>query len=219
MPPRKNQGETDLDEAREWFRSSDDVRSGYISGVVFGPKPVEYSVIDGLAIFEGDIVLGSVADLEARPEMDFSELPISGDIAQGVVVVPDRFRWPRCEIPYEIHSSITNPQLVRDAIAHWEQNTTMRFPLRTAANAAQFPNLRSVLPRRWLLVARRHAGRATGHFVRRWLRIRSGRSRNRARGRTLARTKPRGPRPKHPHQLGEYRSRPGAQFQPAHYRR
>ncbi len=140
MPPRKNQGETDLDEAREWFRSSDDVRSGYISGVVFGPKPVEYSVIDGLAIFEGDIVLGSVADLEARPEIDFSELPISGDIAQGVVVVPDRFRWPRCQIPYEIHSSITNPQVVRDAIAHWEQNTAMRFPLRTAANAAQFPN-------------------------------------------------------------------------------
>ena len=33
-----------------------------------------------------------------------------------------------------------NPQVVRDAIAHWEQNTAMRFPLRTAANAAQFPN-------------------------------------------------------------------------------
>ncbi|MDF3017947.1 MAG: nas, partial [Thermomicrobiales bacterium] len=140
MPPRKNQGETDLDEAREWFRSSDDVRTGYVSGVVFGVKPVEYSIVDGLAIFEGDIVLGSAADIEAKPEMDFSELPISGDVARGVVVVPERFRWPRCEIPYEIDASITNPQLVRDAIAHWEQNTPMRFPLRTTANGAQYPN-------------------------------------------------------------------------------
>src|SRR6185503_20800704 len=41
------------------FRASDDVRKGFILGIEkFDIKPVEYSVIDGIAIFEGDIALG-----------------------------------------------------------------------------------------------------------------------------------------------------------------
>ena len=38
------------------FRSSDDVRCSFISGIeAFTVKPVEYNVINGMAIFEGDI--------------------------------------------------------------------------------------------------------------------------------------------------------------------
>ena len=36
----------------------------YISGVTFGPKKVEYEIINGLAIFEGDIILGKAEYLE-----------------------------------------------------------------------------------------------------------------------------------------------------------
>ena len=35
----------------------------YISGMTFGPKKVEFSIIDGLAVFEGDIILGKVEEL------------------------------------------------------------------------------------------------------------------------------------------------------------
>ena len=137
MPKAKEP--TDDSAYSEWFRSSDDTRTTYIKGVLFDPKPVEYAIVGDLAIFEGDIMLGTAAEMADRPELDFDELPISG-IQHGVIVVPERFRWPRCEVPYQIDPAMPNPQLVRDAIAHWEQNTRMRFPLRTAANAAQHPN-------------------------------------------------------------------------------
>lgn len=123
----------------EWFRSSDDVRTCLIKGVLFEAKPVEYSVVNGLALFEGDIVLGGAEQMVPQEAMDFSELPISG-VVHGVVIVPERFRWPRGELPYEIDPAFPNPQLVRDAIRHWEQNTRIRFPQRTPANAAQYLN-------------------------------------------------------------------------------
>ena len=50
--------------AKEEFRSSPEVRTGFVKGNTFGHRPVRYSVIDGEAIFEGDIVLGSVDEME-----------------------------------------------------------------------------------------------------------------------------------------------------------
>ena len=46
------------------IQASDEVRTAIISGVTFGTKAVQYAVVDGRAIFEGDIDLGSVEDLE-----------------------------------------------------------------------------------------------------------------------------------------------------------
>jgi hypothetical protein len=50
--------------AKEEFRSSPEVRTGFVKGNTFGYRPVRYSVINGEAIFEGDIVLGSVDEME-----------------------------------------------------------------------------------------------------------------------------------------------------------
>jgi hypothetical protein len=41
------------------FCSSSDVRTGLILGATFGIKSVQYAVVDSLALFEGDIVLGT----------------------------------------------------------------------------------------------------------------------------------------------------------------
>ena len=47
------------------FRSSDDIRQSYVRGIEnFKLKPVEFSVINGMAIFEGDIALGTEEDME-----------------------------------------------------------------------------------------------------------------------------------------------------------
>ena len=46
------------------IQASDEVRTAIISGVTFGTKAVQYAVVDGRAIFEGDIDLGSVEELE-----------------------------------------------------------------------------------------------------------------------------------------------------------
>ncbi|MGY1960885.1 M12 family metallopeptidase [Nocardia gipuzkoensis] len=132
------------------FRASNQVRNSYVTGIqAFGIKPVEYSVIDDLAFFEGDIMLGTAADMEEiRSAMDGvpnDQISVSGNaaptadrIARAVALTGQRYRWPGGVVPYTTVGSLRDR--VRDAIAHWEQNTRIRFVERTAANAAQYPN-------------------------------------------------------------------------------
>lgn len=127
--PEGNQGE---------FRGGER-GTAMISGVVFPPKPIIFSRIDGLAIFEGDIVLGTVEQLEQQLT-EARELAVAGDIASAVGLSGTRFRWPNALIPYEIDPALPNRNRVTEAVAHWEANTRIRFAERTPANAARFPN-------------------------------------------------------------------------------
>jgi hypothetical protein len=121
----------------DWFRSSDETRTGFLSGNTFDHKQVEYSVIDGMAIFEGDIALGPADQLEAEAEAVPSEvLPVS-----GIGITGERFRWPGGLVPWTSEAGLR--QRVLDAIQHWQENTNIRFVERTAANAAQHPNFLS----------------------------------------------------------------------------
>jgi hypothetical protein len=43
-------------------------------------------------------------------------------------------------MPYEIDAGLPNKSRVTDAINHWQTKTNVRFVLRTAANASQYPN-------------------------------------------------------------------------------
>jgi len=117
-------------------------RTAIISGVTFGEKSVVYSEVDGLAIFEGDIVLGTVDQLQLTLEEFQSRAAGVSDEgrAEGVGISGSRFRWPGAVVPFAIDANLPNQQRVRDAIAHWESRTPIRFPERTAANEAQFPN-------------------------------------------------------------------------------
>ena len=127
-------------QAWEWFRSTTEPRAGVISGVTFDTKVVHYSELGGMAVVEGDVVVGTVAEVAAASQsVDPDTIPVRGT-ARGVVVVGDRFRWPNAVVPYEVDPTLPNQQRVTDAIQHWETNTHLRFPRRTAANQAQFPN-------------------------------------------------------------------------------
>jgi hypothetical protein len=86
-----------------------------------------------MAIFEGDIILGTVDELQAA-------MDDSGTVMQSVGITGQQFRWPNATIPYDIDPALPNQQRITDAIAHWQQKTCIRFVLRTAANAAQHPN-------------------------------------------------------------------------------
>jgi len=131
--------------------SSRDWRSGYVSGISgFGVKSVRYAATGGLALFEGDIVLGTVDKMEKRKTAADTakvarDMPASGkartaaDIAAGVAIVGQRYRWPNGVVPYEV----VNPEiesLVQTAIEHWEEHTSIRFIARTVGNAATYPN-------------------------------------------------------------------------------
>ncbi len=142
MPPEKksNESEASTSSKRGEFRGSPKMGVAVISGVTFAQKSVTYYEVEGVAIVEGDIALGSVEEVKAATAAVRDAVGADPNIAFGVGITGSQFRWPNCRIPYEIDPNLPNQQRVTDAIAHWEANTAFRFPLRTAANAAQYPN-------------------------------------------------------------------------------
>lgn len=122
---------------------SNDVRTGIISGDNFKNRTVQYAAVDGLAIFEGCIVLGTVDEVEASTALAKEALDAEGsdtDIAHGVVLTGSGKRWKNGLMPYEIDPGLANQARVTDAIDHWTQNTGLRFVRRTSANASQYPD-------------------------------------------------------------------------------
>jgi hypothetical protein len=105
------------------------VQTALIRGNSFAAKPVQYVELDGLAIFEGDIVLGTVE--EVRRMSDELRAEVAGGFAAGVVISGAQFRWPNCRVPFTIDPALPNQARVTDAIAHWEANTSYRFIART----------------------------------------------------------------------------------------
>ena len=92
-------------------------------------KQVTYYAVDGLAVFEGCVILGTVeeakavkAQIEANPE-----LLTPGTQPFGSAIVGVQYRWKNNLLPYEIDPALPNQSRVTDAIAHWEQNTPFRF--------------------------------------------------------------------------------------------
>ncbi|MFE5889582.1 Dot/Icm T4SS effector Zinc-dependent metalloprotease LegP [Streptomyces sp. NPDC056462] len=125
---------------------SGELRSGpiagttLVSGATFGPKALRYAEVEGLAMFEGDIVLGTVEELtEAADSGPLASVGISAGVDQ-------QRRWPNATVPFEIDPSLPNRERVTDAIAHWHSRTRMRFVERTSANAAQFPDFVRFVP-------------------------------------------------------------------------
>lgn len=114
------------------------VRTAIINGNTFSYKSLQYTEVDGMAMFEGDIVLGKVADVDRDTEIRKQEM--QGVIARGIIITGNQYRWPNCKVPYTIDPALPNQARVTDAIAHWEANTRFRFILRTAANAASYPD-------------------------------------------------------------------------------
>ena len=115
------------------FRSGPVAGTAFVQGESLPEKNLIYADVEGMAIFEGDIILGTVSELQAA-------MDDSGLVLQSVGITGQQFRWPNATIPYDIDPALPNQQRVTDAIAHWQANTCIRFVLRTAGNAAQYPN-------------------------------------------------------------------------------
>ncbi len=139
----KKRGKNTVKDYGEQY-SSDVVLTAFIDGATFYSKEVQYTVVDGLAIFEGDIVLGTAEEVERKTEIRRQEM--RGEIANGVAITGDNYRWPNCLIPYTIDNALPNQTRVTDAISHWVANTQVNFILRTAANAAQYPDFVTFRP-------------------------------------------------------------------------
>ena len=121
------------------------VRRGFVSGVTFQDRLVEYVEVDGLAICEGCIILGTVAELEARSREVEAALAL-GLRPKGSVVSRASLRWPGGLVPFEVDPALPDPGRVQAAMAHWEAMTAIRFVARTLTNAAQFPDYARFVP-------------------------------------------------------------------------
>ena len=101
-----------------------DIRTGVYRG-----QRVTYQVINGLAVVEGDIILGTPEELEPPSGPQVIKEP---DARQKVVATSDpETLWPEGVVPYTIDGGLPEPQRVLDAIEHWHDNTLIRFVERT----------------------------------------------------------------------------------------
>lgn len=111
--------------AEEWVYSAQ-VITGSLSGPGISGVAVQYSLVDGYAVFEGDILL------------HLGQPTQTGAGIRNTTTWD--YRWTDGLVPYEIDSRLPNPERVDQAIAHWEAMTPIRFIRRTAANSAQYPH-------------------------------------------------------------------------------
>ena len=131
MAARRKGGNSDSGKNAGEFRGKGPVRTALIRGNTFAVKAVQYVELEGLAIFEGDIVLGTVDEVTQMSDMLRAERA-GGPVAQGVAITGAQFRWPNCRIPFTIDAALPNQARVSDAIAHWQARTGFRFVARTS---------------------------------------------------------------------------------------
>jgi hypothetical protein len=89
---------------------------GWIRGPA-GPMWAEFEWVDGVPIFQGDIVV------ELLPAEDF--------VLESAIIAGPIDPWPRGIVPYDIDPTLTNQIRVTDAVAHWHANTNVRLVRRT----------------------------------------------------------------------------------------
>jgi Astacin (Peptidase family M12A) len=142
-PPPRRRGRGQPDDDRD--DSNDDFRSERLGDIPTRPsigtalisdswgrqKAIQYVEVNGMAVVEGDIALGTVAEVEQATGVARDAGPPPPGVAMAVAITGAQFRWPNCRVPYEIDPNLPNQNRVTDAIAHWEANTALRFLVRT----------------------------------------------------------------------------------------
>jgi hypothetical protein len=93
-----------------------------------GPQQIAYVEQDGLAIADGDMVLGTVEEVEAA------------NAEAGLFSVGRRsatYRWPDGVIPYELDATYNSDQrqAIFDAMGFWTRNTQVRFRPKLSSDA------------------------------------------------------------------------------------
>jgi hypothetical protein len=125
------------------YPPSNDHRRGYLYDEELGLYPITYSVLDGLAIMQGDMVLGPIADIEAgesliaasqvtRSPSERSPMTIRPGVhLDAIAIAGTNFRWSEATIPFVIDPTYPTPEIVNQAIEHYRRTTSIRFVERT----------------------------------------------------------------------------------------
>lgn len=103
--------------------SAADMRNGAYRG-----RPVVFENNEGLAVYQGDIILGNTADIESPVQ---SSKPA---VQRGsTTVVQPWLLWPNGVIPYAFDASISasKKQMILEAVDHWNTRTPIHLQERT----------------------------------------------------------------------------------------
>jgi Astacin (Peptidase family M12A) len=109
--------------------SSDDIRQIQISGNTFDNREITIAVVDGSAIFEGDIDFGSIEEIANGQPQDSNRENLA---LLGIGITGPGLRWTNATVPFTIDPALPNQARVTDAINHWQGNTVVRFVARTS---------------------------------------------------------------------------------------
>jgi len=124
------------------------IEYGIFSGPGIVNELVPFREVDGYAIAEGDIILGTVEELR-NPDPNVLEQnekervrDSENDTAAergtkfGLVMAESRYRWPNKTMPYEIDPNLPNQSRIQPAMEHITSKTGFKFVKRT--NQADF---------------------------------------------------------------------------------
>lgn len=87
---------------------------------------VKFSNIDGMAFYEGDIVLGDADQVRG----------VDDPGPRGIGIIGEQYRWPDGIVPY-VTVEVLRPR-VEAAIAHWMEKTPFKFVKRDATKHVDY---------------------------------------------------------------------------------
>lgn len=94
---------------------------------VYHGKKFRWVERDGFAVTNGDIILGTVAEIRAKESSKGS----TGASKESIAITDATEIWPNGVVPYVIVSGFPQANRITDAMAHWQSRTPIRFVART----------------------------------------------------------------------------------------
>lgn len=95
-----------------------------------GPEELTVDVVDGMKLFEGDIIVGGAPSLPSKPALEpppdlrGDELP---EMDESRSVILKGHRWPGGVVNYHVDNDFPNPERIWRAMRHWKANTKIGF--------------------------------------------------------------------------------------------
>lgn len=135
-----------LREGVTWSAVPDSVRARQVRTTLFRGRELSYVVIDGMAVHGGDMVLGSVRELEPQPPLVGSEKSASPEFLVRRDLSPhsQQYLWPEGIVPYVIDGDVSAEQRqnIEAAIRAWNDSTVLSLVPRSAEpNYVRFSNV------------------------------------------------------------------------------
>lgn len=122
-------------------------KTGEVKTVTINGETITFEEIDGLAIYQGDMILGPVSDLEALSQGEFSTLGVTCDGSDYIFFFSSCNRWEDGVVRFTLENdwgSDENNRIMRlrilSAISHWSEKTSLEFVESSSGDRLLFRN-------------------------------------------------------------------------------